>query len=111
MEKIRQEIKFLCTGLLCDVKLGASGNGSEEMLDHIFSELKENPVAEQVYAPLFFEKDAKVRFEAARRCLMLGVNITEAKKELMMLAKFNSNPILRYNAETVLGELQHSERK
>ena len=109
MENIRQEIKFLCTGLLCEVKLGPSENGSEEMLDHIFSELKKTPVAAQVYGDLLSEDDVKVRFEAARRCFALGENLAEAKKELMMMAKFSPNAILRYNAEITLSEAK-SER-
>ena len=106
MEKIRQEIRFLCTGLLCEVKLGKGGNGSEEMLEHIFNELKKGGNGGEVYAPLLADKDVRVRFEAAYRCLMLGERVSEAKKELMLLAKFSPNAIPRYNAQTVLDELK-----
>lgn len=102
MEKIRQEIAFLCTGLLCETRIGAAGNGSEEMLEYIFGELKGKGIAAEVYRELLCHGDLKVRFEAARRSIMLGANMQEAKKELLLMAKFSPNAVLRYNAQQAL---------
>lgn len=106
MKKLKQEIIFLCTGLLCEVKTGASQNGSEQMLDHIFSEIRQESFAAELYRELLCNDDVKVRFEAARRSLMLNENVREAKKELMLLSRFSPNPILRYNAQAALNELE-----